>query len=256
MNNDYLHQRLNIAQKLIQEDRRFNEGIIILKEILNQIPSDYQYHKIKGDTEYIEFWDQKEFLEYVEYVKKTNSQLKVNWMGNVFPKACYFISVAFLEINDINSAEKYLNIGLSLEKDNPLLLNEMGMLNTSKAKTYNDLNYYKEAKKYYVQALDARPYICNQLKARALRGVGFCEIELKNFDEAEKCFKDSMTYEPNSIALNELAYIKMAKKGIIAPTYTNLSGGPTFKEINDLNKDNEIKKINKLKSFINKFMKN
>ncbi|MCX6156928.1 MAG: hypothetical protein NTY74_03000 [Ignavibacteriae bacterium] len=256
MNRDSLLQKINIAQKLIQEDKRFNEGIIILKEILSNIPSDYQYRTIEGDTEYIEFWDKEEFLEYVEFVKKTGSQLNVKWIGNIYPKACYFITVALLETNDILSAEKYLQTGLSLEMDNPLLLNEMGMLSTYKAKAYNDLNYYKEGIKYFRKAFDSRPYITKYLKARALRGIGFCEIELQNYDNAEIYFNESLEYEQNGTAMNELLYIKMSKKGLKVPITTNLSGGPSFKEINDLNKDVESTKPNKLKSFFKIFMKN
>jgi tetratricopeptide (TPR) repeat protein len=256
MNRDSLLRKINIAQKLIQEDRRFNECIIILKEILSNIPTDYQYRIIDGDTEYIEFWDNVEFMEYTAYVKKTGSKLNVVWTGNIYPKACYFIAVAFLETNDISSAEKYLQIGLSLEKDNPLLLNEMGMLNTYKAKAFNDLSYYKEGIKYFRKAFDSRPYITKTLKARALRGIGFCEIELQNFDNAEKYFKESLEYEESGIAMNELLYIKMAKKGLKVPATSNLSGGPSFKEIKNVNNTSETEKPNKLKSFFKNFLKN
>jgi len=255
MDNDKLIQRLTKAQQLIQE-RNFSDGILILEEILSHLPFNYQYRKVTDNAEYIEFWDKEEFLEYVKYIKNSNSEREIYWIANIFPKACYLIAIALMENGNLNDAEKYLIKGLSLESDQPLLLCEMGMLNLFKAKFYNDINYHKEAIKYYYKAFHCRPYITKGLKARALRGIGFSEIELNNYDEAEKCFKESLEYEQNKIALNEILYIQMAKKGYKSHTVTNLSSGLSDNQFLTISSNKEVNKPNKIKSVLMKIFRN
>ena len=46
----------------------------------------------------------------------------------------------------------------------------------------------------------------------SLRGLGFSLIELKQLDEAEKAFQESLQIEPeNKLAQNELAYIQQLR---------------------------------------------
>ena len=81
------------------------------------------------------------------------------------------------------------------------------------AEWYKINRNWQTAYDVFSQARDLRefspPDYADQIEARALRGMGFCLIELGKLDEAEKMFKDSLKLVPeNQTALNEIGYIK------------------------------------------------
>jgi hypothetical protein len=66
----------------------------------------------------------------------------------------------------------------------------------------------------YESVLDDPTQLAPSLRAVALRGRDFQLIELGNLDEAEQCFQESLTIDPDSaVARNELAYIHHLRSG-------------------------------------------
>ena len=64
-----------------------------------------------------------------------------------------------------------------------------------------------------------------KVAARALRGMGFNKIELGQFDEAQKLFQQSLSFDPNNeVAINELKYIarKVATRVAVSPNTADL----------------------------------
>jgi Flp pilus assembly protein TadD len=80
---------------------------------------------------------------------------------------------------------------------------ETGYVYNQLGKPAEGLSAYRRAHALSVKYASQRPY-----RAAALRGIGFALIELKQLDEAEKTFRESLEIEPgNKVALSELAYI-------------------------------------------------
>ena len=102
----------------------------------------------------------------------------------------------------------YLNKGQNLEPSNPQFTIEKGHVHVK-------LGKYKEALGLYNQATVLGPHLDGHRKALALRGIGFALIEMKDLDNAEQAFRDSLEIEPeNELAHNEINYIQQIRAEI------------------------------------------
>jgi Flp pilus assembly protein TadD len=102
----------------------------------------------------------------------------------------------------------YLESGRQLEPTQPVIAFE-------KAQALVRSGRRQEALKLYNQFSQVGPFVNGRHLAVALRGRGFILIELGDMlDEAERAFRDSLEFDPNnSLALNELEYIRRLRQG-------------------------------------------
>jgi tetratricopeptide (TPR) repeat protein len=124
----------------------------------------------------------------------------------------YYCAVISIELGNWQKAQDYLDKGLKKFPGHPYLLNEMGMLYGSRWASSRDENDLFTAIQYYQRTIDSKQSVSED-KARALRGIGFCLIELGELDKAEKNFNQSLLFEDSERAHNELKYIEMLREG-------------------------------------------
>jgi len=97
-----------------------------------------------------------------------------------------------------------------------------------------DRGAFKNAIHYYEKAFDSRPFNTAAQKARALRGIGFIQIELGEFEKAKEVYEASLTWEESEIARTELK--------IIANRLSN-PDAPIFKAGSNFNDTQNIRSI-------------
>lgn len=202
--------RINELENLLfSEEADWEQATSELELIFSQIPTDYKNSFEDNGTLYIKFWDQEEFLNYV---KVEEPKVNVDWIYNAYPRCCYVLSIIQIERGELDKAYQTLNKGLELEKDNPNLLNEMGLLLGKYAQISQEKKYLQQAIEYYREAFDSRSYNTASQKARSLRGVGFMLMDLNDLDNAEEYYKASLTWEESELAHDELKIIKKLKE--------------------------------------------
>ncbi|MBC7805054.1 MAG: hypothetical protein H7145_02775 [Akkermansiaceae bacterium] len=191
------------------EAERFEEAERILLAIVANTPADYRYQYDSEDGELcIKFWDQAEFIHYVTRLQaQGKADRSIIWQGNAYGKAHYYLGFLYVKRRKPGDALRYLEAGLALEPDKPLMrmeyANAIGMAG-------DRLASLREFEKVVAQG-DA---IVPELQAVALRGKGFQLIELARLVEAETAFRDSLKVDPrNPIALHELKYIRHLRDG-------------------------------------------
>lgn len=67
-------------------------------------------------------------VSYSHYINVAGENKDVVWLGNAYPKCCYFLAIICIERGDFTAASEFLQKGIELEPDNPKLLSEMGLL--------------------------------------------------------------------------------------------------------------------------------
>ncbi len=190
--------KVNQALRAIKQNN-LSSARSLLNEVISNTPSNYQHSYINGNEEFIKFWSRSEFLQYVRSLSRRDEN--VVWINNAYPRAYYFL--AYLDVHEgkYNSAINHLENSLKLEPDQPSCYCEMAI-------AYSGLGQHEYALSLYNKALQVRPHITAETKARALRGIGVELIDLQQLDLAEKYLQESLQYEPKSAtAHNELEYI-------------------------------------------------
>ncbi|RLF44821.1 MAG: hypothetical protein DRN09_02630, partial [Thermoplasmata archaeon] len=178
-----------------------------LKGFVSNIPSNWKPIEESPDRVKIAFWDMDEFLAYKAYQEIKKIEKEVLWITPSYPKAFYLLGFIAVEREDWSNAMKYIDRGLKLEPDHPLLLCEKAMI-------LSRMGRHGEAYKLFMKASDSRSWAPANLRARALRGAGVALVDLRKLDEAEKLLKKCLELEPeNVVAKNELAYIKHLQSG-------------------------------------------
>ncbi|MDR2773258.1 MAG: hypothetical protein LBC19_00705 [Tannerella sp.] len=185
-------EKMAVADSLIVEEYDLDAALVILDAVLPNVPDNYSEIFKKQRR----FWSYNEYLEYVETTKEN-----VEWIQDVYCRIFFYYAVIHIEKRNPDKAGEYLLRGLKLIPDEPHLLCEMGMLYQSM-----DNADSREAIKYYTRSLESDFCPAFQ-KARGLRGIGYCLIELDELDKAEESFTASLMYEDNEIAHDEIAYI-------------------------------------------------
>lgn len=139
--------------------------------------------------------------DYQEYVKThAESFQRVDW---AYKEALQLKAYVYAGNREFDEALKVIAL---IEKVAPVssgTKTEKGFILSSQKKFDESLEVYQEAFAICEQYRSQAVY-----KAMSLRGMGFVLIELKQLEEAERFFKQSLDIEPgNETALNELRYI-------------------------------------------------
>ena len=192
-------QQLASVAQLVSE-KKFDEALGVIDPVIASYDAEYA----ASDKVVYCAADTKQSLVVLlkaAAAKKSAVTLDSTWCNALFIKAYILI-----DRNKQSDAGPYLKKATEMSPFNAHYLNEY-------AEWYKINRNWQTAYDVFSQARDLRefspPDYADQIEARALRGMGFCLIELGKLDEAEKMFKDSLKLVPeNQTALNEIGYIK------------------------------------------------
>ena len=202
-----------------------------LKGFVSNIPSNWKPIEESPDRVKIAFWDMDEFLAYKAYQKIKKIEKEVLWITPSYSKAFYLLGFIAVEREDWSNAMKYIDRGLKLEPDHPLLLCEKAMI-------LSRMGRHGEAYKLFMKASDSRSWAPANLRARALRGAGVALVDLRKLDEAEKLLKKCLELDPeNDVAKNELAYIKHLQSGGVPTNRYDLASTAKVEKEHNLKND-------------------
>ena len=197
---------LEKAELMIQQEERV-EAERLLRRLFADIPPDW---KPVSETPYsidIAYWYSEEFLSHAPKFHQDGSKPFVTWTTPSYSKAFYLLAFLKVEQKRWSEALEFIEQGLLLEPDHPLLWCE-------KALILSYLHQHEEAYRLFMKAASIRPLIPDEHKARALRGAGVELIDLNRLDEAEALLKESLKFDPVSAgAQNEVGYIKHLRNG-------------------------------------------
>ena len=196
-----------IAESMIKEGKR-TEPENLLKDLVSEIPPNWKPVEVSDATISIAYWSMEEFNIHAPGYDPDGRKRIVLWVTPSYSKAFYLLTFVCVERKDWFKAMAFIDQGISLEPDHPLLLCE-------KALILLNMGRYQEAHDLFIIAAETRPWAPFNQRALALRGAAVALIDLKRLDEAEVLLKKSLELEPeNKVALNELGYIRRLRKGI------------------------------------------
>lgn len=122
------------------------------------------------------------------------------WCDAIFGRA-----FALIDLHRLDEAEPLLVRAIGMAPTRAHYLNEYGELFKSRRQWERSYNVFARAWEVARSGPDTQQ---NDVKARALRGMGFTKIELGDLDEAQRLFNRSLELQPNHAgALSELKYI-------------------------------------------------
>ena len=197
ISNQYRIQRylgnLETAQALVNEQidiaLEFNDPIQLFSAFLNQA---YQYYLQNQKQECIQ-----EFQKAIEYSKKSN---------NLYSLAMIYITYSghLIEYNELKEAEKILNKGFDIAKENEfnnfiaLANSNLGILFTKKKKYDDAIRFYLNSIKQYHQLNNTNDE--HQVK------IMYAEVCLKTqqFSEAEKVLNEVLLFSKNEVIKSNL----------------------------------------------------
>lgn len=182
-------------------DNKLEKGEELLKNVIKSMPAKWQAMKETGGQIAYAFWDMQDFQSFVQFQSTAKNKKDVVWVHPSYSRAYYYLAYIRIERGETDAALAMLDKSLSLEPDNPHAMCE-------KAQVLANIGRIDEAIGLFQKASGCRPWSPPQMKARALRGVGFSYIEKGELDNAEEMFLKSLEFDPgNRHALNELGYI-------------------------------------------------
>jgi len=197
----------SIAESMIQEGKR-TDPENLLKDFVSELPPDWKPIEVSDTTINIAYWSMEEFIIHSPHYDPDGSQKMVVWVTPSYSKAFYLLTFINVERKDWFKAMAFIDQAISLEPDHPLLLCE-------KALILSRLGRHQAAHDLFIIAAEIRPWAPLDQRARALRGAAVALIDLKRLDDAEALLKKSLEIEPeNKMALNELDYIQVLRKGL------------------------------------------
>lgn len=179
---------------LMVKTRRFSDAEIRANELQKTYEAEFDT-QLKQYT----FQSQAEFEEF-----KTISSERFEWIDWGY-KECLQMQ-AFIKsekrdflsaLETLRSIEKLAPVSAGTALETAYVLNQLGKFDEG-------LSEYRKGYNLTTQYGSQQPF-----RAAALRGIGSTLIELKQLDEAERAFRESLEVEPrNRIAMNELKYIQ------------------------------------------------
>lgn len=180
----------------------------LLRDVASRTPASYQNeHEREDGSLEIKFWDQSAFLHYVMWMKKAGRERSVEWTGNAYPRAYYYLGFLSVKQREYDRALDYLDRGWKLEPTNPKFLLEKGQAYVRSAR-------YEDALAVYGRVSEVGLYVSPRDVAVGLRGRGFVLIETGDLDGAEQAFLSSLEFDrDSSVARNELDYIAHLRAG-------------------------------------------
>jgi tetratricopeptide (TPR) repeat protein len=199
---------IELAELMIQ-DREYFDAEQVLWEGVASMPSDWRPAIESDSFLQIAFWNNSEFEAYADYQSSLGPNLRsVLWTYPSYSKAYFLLAYLAGERKNFDEALVAVNKGIDLEPDHPKMLCEKGFI-------LRQLNLPEDALEAYQEAAIARPLTNPSVRAEALRGQGFCLMDLHRLDEAEKVLKESLVIEPKKIAavnaLNHISTLRSAE---------------------------------------------
>jgi tetratricopeptide (TPR) repeat protein len=186
-------------------DRRHKEALRILGRGIRSMPPGWTPRKREGEWLRCAFWSAQEFAEFVRCHPEERD---VQWTSPSFAKAWYWVAHCEYELGRAGEAERAIRQSIQLEPDHPEALCELGFFQQER-------DEWEAALATYRQAETARPWLTSDQRGLALRGQGFCLIELWEFDSAAQALLESLRHEPgNEIGLSELAYLQRRREEV------------------------------------------
>jgi len=194
------------AESMIQQGRR-SEAEELLREFVSDMPANWKPVTESPYSIGIAYWDTTEFLSHVPHQNASGIEKMVLWVTPSYSKAFYLLGFLAVVREDWSNALHYIDQGLALEPDHPLLLCE-------KALILSRMKRHEDAYDLFMKAVDIRSWAPPQHRARAMRGAAVALIDLKRLDEAEELLKKSLELvQGNEAAEQELRYIEHLRRG-------------------------------------------
>src|SRR5262245_8591083 len=136
----------------------------ILLSVIENTPLSYSNSSEDEDGSLsIKFWDQQDFIHYVTWQQQHGVERSIQWIGNAYPRAHYYMGFLCVKTRQNERAIKYLEQGHQLEPTNPLFLFE-------KAQALIGSGDKKAALSLYESVTEIGPYVSARDLAVALRG--------------------------------------------------------------------------------------
>jgi tetratricopeptide (TPR) repeat protein len=203
------HEENALSASLAQAERWLAEGNshqakLRLMEIAAHIPDDYRRRTETERAVQLRSRNLADFL--ASAIEEGNATGKnVEWIGEVYPKACHLLGWIAYEEGEWLAAISWLRRGLRLDPDHVEMLKELGA-------TYNRCHMPDGALECYTHVLSLG--VEGSSRAVALRGRGYALVELGRLEEARQSYLRSLEIDPHSaIAKAELSEIdEMSKR--------------------------------------------
>lgn len=218
---------LDIEEKIFGKNPDFNSLEKQLLTIVKQTPQGYSNSFPFKSTVFVKFWSNTEFESYKKNVNK-----QVEYLQNVYPYAHFLLGVIYIERGQFEDAESILKKGLILEKDQPVLINELAYLNQVLFSVTKEKKNLEESSKLFEKALNSRVYNTNAQKARSLRGMGYNEFEIQNYSKAISYYEKSLEFEESPVARKEIQLLNEKLSGVESNVYNAGSNLRNKKQIN------------------------
>lgn len=191
-------KRVDEAMGLIRGNS-YAEASRILLSVVQNAPKEYLHTTEQNDALYMRFWDQSEFLNFVQ---KAPPSRQTYWISSAYPRAYYYLGFISVAEGRFQDAIGYLDAGAALESTNPRFM-------TEKAHALSKIGRFSDALAVLDGIAGPGPHVSEETFAMVLRSRGSSFIELGDLDAAEKAFNKSLQYAPgNKVALNEIQYIR------------------------------------------------
>lgn len=191
-------KRVDEAMSLIKRSS-YGEANQILLSVVRNAPTDYRHTTVVNDKQFMRFWDQGEF---VNFVQKDPPSRQTYWVMSAYPRAYFYLGFISVAEGRLEKAIEYLESGALLEPTNP-------NFKTEKAHALIKSCRFSEALAAVEGITGPGPYVSEEMFATVLRSKGAALIELGDLDEAAKTFAQSLEFAPNNkVALNEIKYIR------------------------------------------------
>ena len=191
---------------LVTRDIKFAEPILL--SVIENTPTGYSNSSENDDGSIsIRFWDRHELVHYVTWQRQREIGRDVQWIGNAYPRAQFYMGFLRVQNRQYAQAIEYLAQGQQLEPTNPKFKLEIAQALIHSGKREKALALYDEVQ-------EIGPHVSGRDIAVARRGRGFILVEMGQLDKAEAAFNSSLEIEPSSeIALNELRHIEDLRRG-------------------------------------------
>ena len=194
---------LNVTDRVVRQlrrERKFSDIRLLLGDATHRMPQSWK--PIRESAGFVEraFWDISEYLAFGARYQDQRDRIK--WTPGSYSKAWFQLADVAVEEEQLDSALRYVDLGLELEADHPELWNLKGLI-------LNRTKQHEEALTCYRRAAMVREWAPEWQVARAYRGQGATLIDLGRLDEAEAAFLLSQELEPdNDVAKKELDFIR------------------------------------------------
>lgn len=182
------------------QSRRFAEA----HQVLDQVIARYEAANNKEGTTYYSARSLMETVSYLADATKANKDAVV--AGENWGFAIYAKGYALIEQRNFQEAAKMLERAIALSPRNSQFLAERGHLYQHERRWAAAIDQFKLAE---AAAREFSPESRRKAElGRALRGQGFSYVELGQFDDAERVYKECLQLDPDDgQAIRELKLI-------------------------------------------------